>query len=135
MLFALLTSSAASAAVKRTFVQKRFLGVTAGSSVSVKFPKPNVAGNLIVAYVVWDGAGTATVADGAGNTYATAVGPTTAPDGTNAAIFYAANVAAGANTLTATFSAPVATRGALYVHEYSGLAQTAPLGATSAAAG
>ena len=45
------------AATKRPFIQKRYLRVISGGSVSVTFKKPNAAGNLIVAYVVWDNGG------------------------------------------------------------------------------
>ena len=51
------------AATKRPFIQKRYLRVISGGSVSVTFKKPNAAGNLIVAYVVWDNAGTASITD------------------------------------------------------------------------
>jgi len=106
---------AAHAVKKRAYVQKRFLQVLSGSTVSVAFRRPNTAGNLIVAYVVWDGGGAATVTDSAGNAYQTAIGPTQLPgDPTSAQVFYAANVAGGINALTATFASPVTTHGVLY---------------------
>ena len=128
-------SVAAAASSKPRLIQKRYVAVTAGTSVGVTLKKANTAGNLLIAYVVWDGSGTATLSDGRGNAYASAAGPTTAGDGTSAQLFYAANVAAGTNTVTATFSAAVATRGVLYVHEYAGLDRTAPLTGAVAAAG
>ena len=126
---------AAAASSKPRLLQKRYVAVTTGTTVGVTLKKANTAGDLVVAYVVWDGGGTATVTDSRGNAYASAAGPTTAGDGTSAQIFYATNVAGGANTITATLTAAVAARGVLYVHEYAGLDRTAPLAGAVAAAG
>src|SRR5262245_31653699 len=68
----------ARAVTRRLLIQKRYFRVISGSSVSVSFKKPNTAGNLIVAYVVWDNAGSVSVTDSAGDTYASAIGPTQA---------------------------------------------------------
>jgi chitodextrinase len=126
----------AQAAKRRAYVQKRFLQVLAGSTVSVAFRRPNTAGNLIVAYVVWDGGGAATLTDTAGNAYQSAIGPTQLPgDPTSAQVFYAANVAGSVNTLTATFTMPVATHAVLYIQEYTGMDRTAPLDAAVQATG
>jgi chitodextrinase len=123
-------------ATQRAFVQKRYFQVTSGNSVSVTFRKPNVAGNLIVAYVVWDNGGAVSLADSRGNTYASAVGPTQASgDTASAQIFYAPNIAGGSNTVTATFATAISARGALYVDEYTGMDRTAPLDAAVAASG
>ena len=90
----LLVPGVAHAAVKRVFVQRKYFQITSGSSVSVKFTKPNTVGNLIVAYVVWDNNGAVTLTDSSGNTYVSAVGPTQANgDPSNAQIFYASNIA------------------------------------------
>src|SRR5215475_12944745 len=76
-------------------LQKRYFQVTTGTSVSVTFRKPNAAGNLIVAYAVWDGAGAVSMTDAAGNAYASAIGPSQlAGDPSSAEIFYARNIAA-----------------------------------------
>jgi hypothetical protein len=125
----------AHAATRRLYVQKKFFQVTAGTSVSVTLHKRTVAGNLLIAYVVWDNAGAASVADTGGNTWASAAGPTAAPDGVNAQIFYAPGIAAGSDTVSATFAAPLTARGVLYVYEYSGLDRSAPLDAAVTAAG
>ncbi len=130
-----LATEARAAAPKQRLVQKRYLESTTGDAVSVTFKKANAAGNLIIAYVVWDGGGTATIADTRGNAYASAIGPSDADDGTHAEIFYARNVGAGVDTVTATFTTPIATRGALYVHEYAGFDVAAPLAAAAGAAG
>ena len=105
------------AATKRPFIQKRYLRVISGGSVSVTFKKPNAAGNLIVAYVVWDNAG-----DGVDHRQPRATpttarsGPTQATGDTSSAqIFYARNIAGGPNTVTATFAtADHRSRGALH---------------------
>jgi len=132
----LLLSMVAHAAPNRPLVQKRYLRITSGSTVSVTFRKPNTAGDLIVAYVVWDNGGAASVTDSAGNAYASAIGPTTASgDPTSAQIFYAANVGGGTNTITATFATAITVRGVLYVHEYRGIDRVSPLDAAGAASG
>jgi len=128
--------SAAAAARARVFIQKRYLQVTSGNSVSVAFRKANTAGNLIVAYVVWDNGAPASVTDGRGNTYASAVGPTQAGStALHAQVFYAGNIAGGTNTVTATFTTAITTRGVLYVHEYAGIDRLTPLDTAVAALG
>ena len=72
-------ASPAHARAKRPYVQKRYLQIVAGTSVAVTFRKKNVAGDLIVAYVVWDNADAVTISDTLGNGYASAVGPTQTP--------------------------------------------------------
>src|SRR5262249_36981467 len=116
------------AATTRPFVQKRFLRVISGGSVSVPFTKPNTAGNLIGAYVVWANAGPVSITDTAGNAYDSAIGPTQATgDPSNAQVFYARNIGGGPNTVTASFATGITARGVLYVHEYTGLDRTDPL--------
>ena len=128
--------NAAFAAVKPVFVQKKYFQVTSGSSVSVTFKKPNTAGNLIIAYVVWDNSGLVSVTDSRGNAYASAVGPTpSSGNATNAQIFYASNIAGGSNTVTANFATAITVRGVVYVHEYSGIDPISPLGAVVATSG
>ena len=105
-----------------------------GTSNSVTFPGTNRAGDLIVVYVLWGSIGDVAVTDTNGNTYRPAGARTTWNGGrAGAAVFYAANVAAGPNTVTATFAAPITTFGIVYAHEYAGVDTTDPLdGATSA---
>jgi len=132
----LLLARPAPALSKPKFVQKRYLLVTSGSSVSAKFRRPNKPGNLIVAYVVWDNADAVSLTDSAGNTYVSAVGPTpSGGDGSNAQVFYAKNIFGGSNTVSANFTTAITTRGVLYVHEYSGLDQIAPVDTVVAASG
>jgi chitodextrinase len=128
--------SSTALAAKRIFIQKRYAEVTSGTSVSVTLPRPTTAGNLIVAYVVWDNTGGASVADSAGNAYASAVGPTRpVGDSTAAQVFYARNIAGGPTAVTVTFATPITTRGALFLHEYAGLDPVAPVGSAVAASG
>src|SRR6185295_13301771 len=123
-------------ATTRLLVQKRAVLATSGTTISVSFTKVVTAGNLLVAYVVWDGGGTAAVADNAGNTYASAVGPTDDPGATmRAQVFYAVNATGGATTVTATLANAIAARGTLYVHEYRGVTGPAPLDAAVATSG
>jgi chitodextrinase len=126
----------ARAVTRRLLIQKGYFRVISGGSVSVSFKKPTTAGNLIVAYVVWDGAGSVSVTDSAGNTFASAIGPTQATGDTSSAqIFYATNIAGGPDAVTATFTTAISARGVLYVHEYAGLDRTAPLEGAVAASG
>ena len=124
----------ASAAKNHQFVRKAVARIKSGSSVSATFPKPNNSGHLLVAYVVWDNADSVNISDLAGNTYTSAIGPTT-NDGQTAEIFFAANVNGGSNTVTVTFTTPIASRAALYVAEYSGVDPVAPLDSAVVATG
>lgn len=136
LLAATALADSAHAATKRQYVQKAYFQITSGTSVSATLKKPNTAGNLIVAYVIWDNADAVTVTDSKGNTYASAAGPTQASgDGMSAQIFYAANVAGGANSVTATFATAVGARAVLYAQEYNGVDRVAPLDAAIVASG
>lgn len=136
ILGSLALANAAHAALRPRFVQERYFRVTGGSSVSVRFARPNKAGDLIVAYVVWDNTGPVSLTDSTGNAYVSAIGPTqSSSDTSNAQIFYAKNVAAGPNTVTANFATAITARGVLYIHEYSGMDQISPLDAAAAGSG
>ena len=105
------------------------------ASLAVAFTSGNTGGNSIVV-VAGCGNGTAmTVADSAGNTYQSAIA---APNSTTfaAQIFYAVNVAGGANTVTVT-NAGTAASMAAEVYEVSGLIQQVlgALGQTSSGTG
>ncbi|MBI3387360.1 MAG: DUF4038 domain-containing protein, partial [Deltaproteobacteria bacterium] len=126
----------AQATTKPRLVQRRYLRVTSGSSASVKLLRPTTAGNLIVAYVVWDNNGSVSLTDSKGYAYASAVGPTqSSGDSTNAEIFYAQLVVGGTDTVTASFATAITTRGVLYVYEYSGIDWLTPFEAAVAASG
>src|SRR2546421_4319686 len=77
---------------------------------------------------------TVTVADSAGNIYADAASQVQTADGHQIYVFYAKNVAGGANTVTATFSS-TNNHPWLAIFEYSGLSSTNPLDQTAHAQG
>ncbi|MGI8987953.1 MAG: S8 family serine peptidase [Bryobacteraceae bacterium] len=104
-------------------------------SVSAAFPASNTAGNLIVAFVRMSTATqTVTVSDSRGNAYIDAVSQAQTADGHQIHVFYAKNIAGGANTVTAAFSA-ANNHPWLAIYEYSGLSATAPLDRTAHAQG
>jgi prepilin-type N-terminal cleavage/methylation domain-containing protein len=116
----------------RGFVQTKAEKADSPTTNSVPFDRPNTAGNLIVAYVVWDNPDAVnSVTDTRNNVYAP-VSPSV-PLGANASaqVFYAKNVAGGSNTVTATFATGVNQFGLLYITEYSGIDKTNPFDAAS----
>ena len=127
------SSSAATGVVTATpaHVQTATSSSSAGGATTLAFGSNNTAGSLIVVATTWD-ASTATgitCADSKGNVYAT---PLKLLD-TNAqqyiGVCYAPNIAAGANSVTVTYTGgtpPVGFR-ELSIHEYSGVATTNPL--------
>lgn len=127
-------SNPAYAAKNKQFVRKAVGRIKTGSSVIATFAKPNNSGHLLVAYVVWDNTDAVTISDSAGNTYTSAIGPTT-NGGQSSQVFFAANVNGGSNTVTASFATAIASRGALYVAEYSGIDPAAPLDTAVVATG
>jgi len=110
---------------------------TTVSTMSVPFTAAQTAGDLIVVGLSWgSGVTISSVTDTKGNTYALAAGPTTF-SGAASAIYYAKNIvaaAAGANTVTVTFSAATGTPD-LRVAEYSGINTTSPLDVTAVSTG
>ena len=109
---------------------------TLGQPLAVVFETPNTAGNLIVVGVSAANANaTYTISDLKGNTYSTAIGP--ASDGGNtyqSMIFYAANIAAGTNSVTVTETGGGG-RLRILIHEFSGAATSSPLDQTSSSTG
>jgi hypothetical protein len=77
---------------------------------------------------------TVSISDTNGNSYAEAAAQTQTADGHQTRLFYAKNIAGGANTVTAAFSG---TNGHpwLAIAEYSGLSTAAPLDTSAHAAG
>ena len=121
-----------------TFVQANAREITSGTVNSVPFTNGNQGGNLVVVYVAWGNAGSVTLSDTGGNTYQVAQAATTWGSTNNwrAQVFYAKNVTAGANAVTATFSSSVSGSFAVvYVHEYSGIDKLSPLDVSSSAKG
>jgi FtsP/CotA-like multicopper oxidase with cupredoxin domain len=105
------------------FVQVAASPVQASAaSVSVPFTNVQAVGNLNVVIVGWrDITRTVnTVTDTNGNTYQLAIGPTTSTlGGLRQSIYYASNIAAGANAVTVTFTGGAATRPDVRILEYS----------------
>jgi len=117
-------------------VQSRAKEVSSGTVNSLAFSNANTAGNLIVVYLIWNTGATVTLSDTKGNVYAAAA-PVTRWNGNtwSSQVFYAKNVAAGTNTVKATFSSAITAWADLYIHEYSGIDKTAPLDVGAAAVG
>ena len=111
---------------------------TPQSSVSVVYSSAQVAGDTNVVAVGWsDVASSASVADSKGNTYALAVGPTRQASIHSQAIYVAKNVvaaAAGANTVTVTFTAAVPWAD-VRILSYRGLDIASPVEAVAGAVG
>ena len=100
-------------------------------SVAVTYAQAQAAGDFNVVVVGWNSATglVRSVTDTNGNTYVLAVGPTVSPGSATQSIYYAANIAAaaaGANTVTVTFSA-AAPFPDIRVAEYGGIAATNPI--------
>jgi glucose/arabinose dehydrogenase/PKD repeat protein len=125
----------AAAAATPTFVQVRAREIKSGTTNGVAFNSANTAGNLIVVYAIWSNTGSATVSDSRGNTYATAAARTTWSGTSSAQVFYARNVAAGANTVTVTHATAVNSYSAVYIHEYSGIDKVNPVDVTRSVSG
>src|SRR5262245_2397714 len=109
------------------------------STDHVAFASNNTAGNLIVVAVLFSPS-TALVTgitDTRGNTYVQARSHTNSTGNIYGTVWYAKNVAAGANTVTLSFSGVSSSQ--MIILEYSGLDTTAPLdqvnSATSSSAG
>jgi glucose/arabinose dehydrogenase/PKD repeat protein len=125
----------AATAATPTFVQVRAKEVRSGTTNSLAFNNANTAGNLIVVYAIWSNTGSATVSDSRGNAYANAAARTTWGGTWSSQVFYARNVAAGANTVTATHATAVNSFSVIYIHEYSGIDKVSPVDVTRSAMG
>jgi glucose/arabinose dehydrogenase len=119
-----------------TFVQVRANQVTTGTTNSIAFSNANAAGDLIVVYVVWGNLGAVSLSDTRGNTYVGAQAATRwSGNRWSAQVFFAKNVAAGANAVTATFGTAITNFALVYIHEYSGVDTVSPLDVVTSAAG
>ncbi|MET0779390.1 MAG: PQQ-dependent sugar dehydrogenase, partial [Candidatus Saccharimonadales bacterium] len=131
----------AHAAATPTFVQGRANEITTGTVNNVTFNSTNAAGNLAVVYVLWGNTGSVTVTDSAGNAYAPATSRTSWGTGNtwSSQTFYAKDIAAGVNTVRATFGANISSTtdkfAIAYIHEYAGIDKANPLDVTASAAG
>jgi hypothetical protein len=117
------------------FVQgKAALGKNVNSE-SLPFSSANSAGNLIVVGVDWhDSQSFGSISDSAGNSYTEVGSELRVPGRFRLRLYYAKNVAGGANTVTVSLSGPDDVV-ELYIHEYSGANPTAPLDVQSGATG
>jgi len=108
---------------------------TSVSSLSQSLSTPNTAGDLIIVFVRMSSTSqTLHVTDTLGNAYNDAVSQTQSSDGHQIHILYARNIAAGANTITVSFSAANG-HPWLSIYEYSGLSASTPLDKTAHAQG
>lgn len=105
---------------------------TAGGTLSQSFHLNNTSGNLIVVGVSWNTSASplVTVTDSQGNSYNQATQTVDPAHQQALAIYYAANIKNGANTVTAAFGASAANR-RLIVHEYQGATTLDPLFVTA----
>ena len=110
-------------------------GQASKSSVSVAYPHAQTAGNLNVIAIGWGDNTSAitSVSDTRGNVYSLAVGPTS-NTGIQQAIYYAKNIAGGANTVTVQFNRKASSPD-VRILEYSGLNTSSPLDGRAAASG
>jgi len=109
------------------------------TTVSVPFTAAQSAGDLSVVVVGWNDttAQVTSVTDTKGNAYQLAVGPTLFADTLTQSIYYARNIAAaaaGANTVTVTFSVAAAFAD-IRILEYAGLDPASPVDVTASATG
>ncbi len=118
------------------FVQQNYAcSQTPQSQVAVTYNAAQTAGNLNILAVGWndEGANITNVTDSAGNTYQVAV-PTFRGSGLSQAIYYAADILGGSNTVTVSFDQPAQSVD-LRLAEYSGLSQDNPFDAGASASG
>jgi hypothetical protein len=118
-----------------SFVQgNTSLATNAGglTSHSVAFTSNNTLKNLIVAQVIVQGTTTTvTVSDSRSNSYSTVSAVSWATGGVAILSFYVPNIAAGANTVTATVTSGSPTSIRIVICEYSGAATSAVLDTSS----
>lgn len=123
------------AAAAPSLEQARAHEIGSGSTNSVTFENPNKTGATIVVFVLWENAGAVSLADSRGNTYLPATERATWAGGASGQTFYASNIVAGTNTVTATFSTPIQSWAIVQAHEYSGLDRANPLISTHTRSG
>jgi hypothetical protein len=104
---------------------------SATSSIATTFSSAQLSGDLNIVVVEWQqGVTVSSITDQSGNTYQLALGPSLDGGSGGQSIYYAANIkaaAAGANTVTVTFSASSTNGGGLRAVEYSGIVTVNPL--------
>jgi hypothetical protein len=142
VLFLLILSSAFASAACNLPSQSGIACVQSNSkdivaqSGTIAFPSNNTQGNLIVVIARAEGADTSTPSDSLGNSYVSdpsIVNVVPAGGRNRLSIYYAQNIAAGANTVTLSASGANTIRVAIF--EYSGLATSNALDQAAAATG
>jgi chitodextrinase len=123
------------AATPPSMIQVNQNQISSGASTSVAFKVPTQAGNTIVAYVIWNNAGSVALTDSRGDTFVNVGTPVSWGSGYSAQVFYASNIAGGADTVTASFRTSVTSFGVVYVHEYAGISAVNPVDVTASASG
>jgi Putative Ig domain len=105
---------------------------SAGSSISQSFSSSNTVGNLIVVAVTWGDSPAPSIraSDTRGNAYLLATTDFDFNHNEGLAIFYAPNIRAGANTVTASFGQADGYR-RIIISEFSGVATVSPLDVTA----
>jgi len=102
------------------------------ATIGTAFPRPNIAGNLIVIAASWGGTNMSDVetspADSLGNTYALITRKWDPMFHQGLGIWYVANITGGSNTVTVSFN-PASSYRRIAVHEYAGVASVSPLDA------
>ncbi len=131
----LIATTTASAASPPSFVQVTNNQISKGTKVSVAFGSPTQAKNTIVVYAIWNNTGTVTITDSRGDSFVSVGSPVAWGNGSSAQVFYASNIAGGADTVTATFRTSVTSYGVLYVHEYAGISTVNPVDVAASASG
>ncbi|HEY2467587.1 MAG TPA: IPT/TIG domain-containing protein [Terracidiphilus sp.] len=123
-----------------SYVQSNYVTPqTSQTKVTIPFTSAQTAGDLNVVVVGWynNTSNVSTVADNSGNPYTLAVGPTVASGTATQSIYYAKNIAAaaaGANSVTVTFSA-AAPYPDIRILEYKGADPNTPVDVTAASNG
>jgi len=116
-------------------VQRAAVQGSGVASLAQAIPNANTAGNTIITFVrASTTTQTITLTDTLGNKYIDAVQQVQTSDGHQIHILYAANIASGRNTVTATFSG-TNNHPWLAIFEYSGLSSANPLDVTASAQG
>ena len=136
------TASATTSAITAgtiTYVQGAYLNPSSSGLVNVTYTSAQLSGDLNVVVVGWsDTVSTVgSITDSKGNTYVSAVGPTTSSGNASQQTYYAKNIAAataGSNTVTLTFSTTVSYPDVRVV-EYSGVDPVNPLDVAIGSAG
>ncbi len=116
-------------------MQDKAKQVTSGTVNALAFANANASGNLIVVYVVWGNTGAVSLSDARANTYTSATGRTTWGNNWSSQVFYAKSIAAGTNTVTATFATTINSFALIYIHEYSGVDKVSPVDVSQSATG